>query len=155
VWCLWNSTRSTGLWPPLSPLSPIRYDNSTEKQCTNNSTEEQNVTPNHCDMTEEEPINPRATMDAIKSLQLPSPHISSVVTAIEDLKLSTQAMYADQTSPSGEGHTANPSTPLVLYPSSRLCTWGSWLLKTPFSDYRRQSDNLFAQSSYRTQDRIY
>jgi hypothetical protein len=96
-------------------------------------------------------------MDAIKSLQLPSPHIRSVVTAIEDLKLSTQAMYAEQTSPSGEGHTANPSTPLVLYPSSRpnqpvhtarvilllhtgvaslfvLCTWGSWLLKTPFSD---------------------
>jgi len=70
-------------------------------------------------MAEEEPINPRATLDAIKSLQLPSLHIISAVTAVEDLKFSPQAMYADQTSPSGEGHTANPSTPLVLNPSSR------------------------------------
>ena len=116
LWCLWNST---GLWPPLSPLSPIAYNNSTEKQCTNDSTEEQHGTPNRYDMTEDEPINPRATLDAIKSLQLPSPHIRSVVTDVEDLALSPQTMCADQTSPCGEGRRQIRRVPLVLYPSSK------------------------------------
>lgn len=110
---MWHFLNATGLWPPVSPLSPIQ-------QNTKHDIEPHHRTPNNSDMTEEESMQPQ--------------RVISVLTAIDGL----QDMPANEKPPSRDVHAATPSAPIINITGQRRSsrdqgrrTLATWQMSEP------------------------